>query len=64
MDEQKRLLLAIVLSVVVLIGYQTFFVKSPDPGRIAQPDQNNTQQEQLRETPNVTEYKATAASPA
>ncbi len=31
MDEQKRLVLAIVLSVIVLVGYQAFFVKTPDP---------------------------------
>jgi len=32
MDEQKRLLLAVVLSVVVLVGYQYFFVPVPQPG--------------------------------
>jgi YidC/Oxa1 family membrane protein insertase len=33
MDEQKRLLLAVLLSVVVLVGYQFFFVTPPpDPG--------------------------------
>jgi YidC/Oxa1 family membrane protein insertase len=32
MDEQKRLLLAVLLSVVVLVGYQFFFVPAPpDP---------------------------------
>lgn len=31
MDEQKRLLLAVLLSVVVLVGYQFFFVTPPDP---------------------------------
>ena len=31
MDEQKRLVLAVVLSMVVLLGYQTFFVKTPEP---------------------------------
>lgn len=30
MDEQKRLLLAVLLSVVVLVGYQFFFVTPPD----------------------------------
>ncbi len=36
MDEQKRLLLAVLLSVVVLVGYQFFFVTPP-------PDPNHTQ---------------------
>ncbi len=32
MDDQKRLLLAVLLSVVVLVGYQFFFVTPPpDP---------------------------------
>ncbi|MFH2059917.1 MAG: membrane protein insertase YidC [Pseudomonadota bacterium] len=31
MDDQKRLILAVVLSMVVLLGYQTFFVKPPEP---------------------------------
>jgi YidC/Oxa1 family membrane protein insertase len=31
MDEQKRLLLAVLLSVVVLVGYQFFFVTPPPP---------------------------------
>lgn len=36
MDEQKRLILAVVLSVLVLVGYQAFFVKPPDPNAIPQ----------------------------
>ncbi len=43
MDEQKRLLLAVVLSVVVLVGYQTFFVKPPDPNNLPQQAQNDQQ---------------------
>ncbi len=38
MDEQKRLLLAVLLSVVVLVGYQFFFVTpppAPDPAQTA-----------------------------
>jgi YidC/Oxa1 family membrane protein insertase len=31
MDEQKRLFLAVVLSVVVLLGYQLFFAPAPQP---------------------------------
>ncbi len=31
MDEQKRLILAVVLSMVVLLGYQMVFVKPPEP---------------------------------
>ncbi|MFH2091620.1 MAG: membrane protein insertase YidC [Pseudomonadota bacterium] len=31
MDEQKRLILAVVLSMIVLLGYQMFFVKPPEP---------------------------------
>ncbi|MCP3939915.1 MAG: membrane protein insertase YidC [Desulfobacteraceae bacterium] len=58
MDEQKRLLLAVVLSVVVLVGYQYFFT--------APADINNPSQEvQTRQTgqvntpvknPNVSDY--------
>ena len=36
MDEQKRLLLAVVLSVVVLVGYQYFFTA---PAQINNPTQ-------------------------
>ncbi len=36
MDEQKRLILAVVLSVIVLVGYQAFFVKQPDPKSLPQ----------------------------
>jgi len=60
MDEQKRLLLAVVLSVVVLVGYQTFFVKSPAPDNQPQQVQNQrSEQPQVQEkSPNVSEYKA------
>lgn len=63
MDEQKRLLLAVVLSVVVLVGYQTFFVKPPPPN--SQPQQVQNQQEQTQgqqqvqqEASNISDYKA------
>jgi YidC/Oxa1 family membrane protein insertase len=55
MDEQKRLLLAVLLSVVVLVGYQFFFVTPPadhnlprtteesrDPSRQPAPDDTRT----------------------
>jgi len=60
MDEQKRLLLAVVLSVVVLVGYQTFFVKAPEPNNQPQQVQNQTtEQPQAQDKrSNVTEYKA------
>jgi len=60
MDEQKRLLLAVVLSVVVLVGYQTFFVKPPEPNNQPQQVQNQTtEQPQAQDKrSNVTEYKA------
>jgi YidC/Oxa1 family membrane protein insertase len=70
MDEQKRLLLAVVLSVVVLVGYQTFFVKPPPPNsqpqqvqnqqEQSQQDQNQTTQ-QLQPSSNVSDYKAPVA---
>jgi len=58
MDEQKRLLLAVVLSVVVLVGYQTFFVKPPEPNnRTPQVQDRSTDQGQEKST-NVSDYKA------
>ncbi|MCP3872381.1 MAG: membrane protein insertase YidC [Desulfobacteraceae bacterium] len=60
MDEQKRLVLAVVLSIVVLVGYQTFFVKPPDPNSIPRNVQNQTEsQQQVQENnPNVSDYKS------
>ncbi|MCK5349765.1 MAG: membrane protein insertase YidC, partial [Desulfobacula sp.] len=59
MDEQKRLLLAVVLSVVVLVGYQTFFVQPPEPNNLPQPQQaQDRSADQVQETsPYVSEYK-------
>ena len=59
MDEQKRLLLAVVLSVVVLVGYQTFFVKPPDPNRLPQEVQTRkAEQPQVQDVaPNVSDYQ-------
>ncbi len=71
MDEQKRLLLAVVLSVVVLVGYQTFFVKPPPPNSQTQSNQtqdNQSQQDQNQRTQqvnqdpsNISDYKAPVA---
>jgi YidC/Oxa1 family membrane protein insertase len=60
MDEQKRLLLAVVLSVVVLVGYQTFFVTPPDPDSLPRDVQTqNADQPKVQETtPNVSDYRA------
>ena len=59
MDEQKRLLLAVVLSVVVLVGYQTFFVKTPEPNNQPVQVQEDRSTDQVQKSsPNVSEYKA------
>jgi YidC/Oxa1 family membrane protein insertase len=58
MDEQKRLILAVVLSVVVLIGYQTFFVKPPVPSDSPQQVQNQGSDQVQKTAPNVSDYKA------
>jgi len=68
MDEQKRLLLAVVLSVVVLVGYQTFFVKPPPPNSQSpqvqnQQDQTQGQQQVQQETSNISDYKAPVVKP-
>lgn len=58
MDEQKRLMLAVVLSVLVLVGYQAFFVKSPEPGSPSQKvqTQGEVQSKNTETVPVVTEY--------
>ena len=58
MDEQKRLLLAVVLSVIVLVGYQTFFVKPPAPDNQPQQVQDRTTDQVQEKSQNVSEYKA------
>jgi len=60
MDEQKRLILAVVLSVVVLVGYQAFFVKPPDPDHQPQQvrHQSVDQPQVQKNNPNVSDYKA------
>lgn len=57
MDEQKRLILAVVLSVIVLIGYQTFFVKPPEPNNLPQQVQNQSTDQIQTTSPNVSEYR-------
>jgi len=57
MDEQKRLLLAVVLSVIVLIGYQTFFVKPPAPDNFPQEVQTPRTDQAQEKTPGVSDYK-------
>ena len=46
MDEQKRLLVAVVLSVVVLVGYQYFFATPPEVNNPSQEIQNQEAQNQ------------------
>lgn len=64
MDEQKRLLLAVVLSIIVLVGYQFFFVKQKDPGQIQDGSQDKIQEQtQAQEQrPNVSDYKAPSSA--
>ncbi len=66
MDEQKRLLLAVVLSVIVLVGYQFFFTAPP---QLDNPSQNQETQTQDAPAPaakqsNVTDYAGRTASQA
>ncbi len=46
MDDQKRLLLAVLLSVVVLVGYQFFFVTPPADHNLSRTTQESRDQEQ------------------
>ncbi len=50
MDEQKRLLLAVLLSVVVLVGYQFFFVAPPTDRNLPQSTRESRDQSQQRAT--------------
>jgi len=65
MDEQKRLLLAVVLSIIVLVGYQFFFtappqLNNPSQNQETQTQGNNAQGSQTPEAKpsNVTDYAA------
>ncbi|OGR50062.1 MAG: hypothetical protein A3J80_08825, partial [Desulfobacula sp. RIFOXYB2_FULL_45_6] len=51
---------AVVLSVIVLVGYQAFFVKSPDPQSLPQEvqTQGEVQSKDRDPVPTVSEYKA------
>ena len=67
MDEQKRLLLAVVLSILVLLGYQFFFVP-PQPQLDNPPQDSQTQEAAAPTTPepppsNVSDIKADAPKP-
>ncbi|MCP4720547.1 MAG: membrane protein insertase YidC, partial [Desulfobacteraceae bacterium] len=62
MDEQKRLLLAVVLSVVVLVGYQYFFTAPSEINNPSQEVQNqeagqsNNQADTRANNPNISDY--------
>lgn len=60
MDEQKRLLLAVLLSVVVLVGYQFFFVTPPADRNLPQNTRESRDQSRQRTTedrqPTVSDY--------
>ncbi len=62
MDEQKRLLLTVVLSVAVLLCYQTFFVKQQVPNYPQEESQNQKQDQTQVKTnkQNVSDYNATS----
>lgn len=72
MDEQKRLILAVVLSIVVLVGYQAIFVK-PRVNETVQPESQQAQQPvQVQEgtpagpeqiNPNISDYKSGMETP-
>ena len=57
MDEQKRLLLAVVLSVVVLVGYQTFFVQPPVPNNQPVQIQEQSSDKVQENSPHVSNIK-------
>jgi YidC/Oxa1 family membrane protein insertase len=57
MDEQKRLILAIVLSMIVLFGYQAFFAKPPEPIATQSASENQAVENQEK---NIPESKARA----
>ena len=62
MDEQKRLLLAVVLSVVVLVGYQYFFTAPSEINNPSQEVQNreagqsDNQADTRANNPNISDY--------
>lgn len=62
MDEQKRLLLAVVLSIVVLVGYQFFFVKQEDPDQRPNGSQKKIQDQTQDHVPNVSDYKSPSSA--
>ncbi|MCG8687049.1 MAG: membrane protein insertase YidC, partial [Desulfobacterales bacterium] len=58
MDEQKRLLLAVVLSIVVLVGYQFYFAPAPQLDNPSQEVPSQTQEESAPTPSNVSDYSA------
>ncbi|MCG8617051.1 MAG: membrane protein insertase YidC, partial [Desulfobacterales bacterium] len=63
MDEQKRLLLAVVLSIIVLVGYQFYFAPVPQPNDPSQEVPSQTQEAPAAQPSNVTDYQAAAQAP-
>ena len=61
MDEQKRLLLAVVLSIVVLVGYQFYFAPAPQLDNPSQEVPSQTQEEPETSPSNVSDFKAETA---
>ena len=63
MDEQKRLLLAVVLSIVVLVGYQFYFTPEPQLDNPSQEVPSQTQEQPAAVPSTVSDYTATTAAP-
>ncbi|HCY87397.1 MAG TPA: membrane protein insertase YidC [Desulfobacteraceae bacterium] len=63
MDEQKRLLLAVVLSIVVLVGYQFYFAPAPQPDNPSQEVPSQTQEAPAAQSSKVSDYTAAAKAP-
>jgi hypothetical protein len=51
MDEQKRLLLAVVLSIIVLVGYQFYFTPEPQLDNPSQEVPTQTQEQPAKAPP-------------
>ncbi|MCG8636724.1 MAG: membrane protein insertase YidC [Desulfobacterales bacterium] len=58
MDEQKRLLLAVVLSIIVLVGYQFYFTPEPQLDNPSQEVPSQTQEQPAQPQSNVSDYTA------
>lgn len=65
MDEQKRLFLAVVLSIAVLLGYQYFFTPAPRPDNQNQNAPLQTMDSSESDSPKVSDFTAeTEPAPA